>query len=212
VAEPGSSRDDDAALVAACLARQDAAWERLLLRYTPVAVAAIRAALKRCGHARDAALEDELAADVFALLAKNDARVLRSYRGEAGLATFLSVIAARHVFRAMRDRGRYAKALTGRAEAEPERTRLEAAPELERAGNEERAATIRSAILELEGTDRLLLTHYYLDGRTYKEIAEVMGFAVGGTGTKIARARERLRNLLAEKGLDPGQGVPGDED
>lgn len=196
--------EDEAALVSACLAGEEVAWERLLLAYASSVLAAIRAALRRCGHGKDPALEDELVANVFALLARNESRVLRSYRGESGLATFLSVIAARHVFRSMRDRTRYGEVLAKKAEKDPERARPVVQPELDNAGNEERLGLMRGAIGELGPTDRLLLSHYYLDGRTYKEIAEIMGFAVGGAGTKIARARERLRELLVAKGMDPG--------
>ena len=65
----------------------------------------------------------------------------------------------------------------------------------------ERASIIVEAIAELAPQDKLLLTLYYLDNRSYKEIAEATGLAATGVGTKIARARTRLRERLEKRGV-----------
>jgi RNA polymerase sigma-70 factor (ECF subfamily) len=199
------SREEEAELVHACLAGKDAAWERLLREYAGGALAAVRSALRQRGHGPDPALEDELLADTFEALAAEDARVLRSFRGESSLATFVSVVATRRAFRVLRDRYRHGKAVDRKGEQEKRSPRMGEPDPAEAAAKDERADVIVEAISGLAPTDKLLLTLYYLDGRSYKEIAAVTRLAATGVGTKIARARARLRDLLKRRGVSLGE-------
>src|SRR6185369_16444090 len=123
----------------------------------------------------DAALEDELVADCFEELAKEDARVLRAFRGESGLATFVSVVASRRAFRVLRDRLRHGKAVDRKAEHDQLAPRPGETDPAEHVETTERASIIVEAIAELAPSDKLLLTLYYLDNRSYKEIADATG-------------------------------------
>ncbi len=199
------SREEEAELVRDCLAGKDAAWERFLRQYASGALAAVRSALRARGHGADPALEDELLADTFEVLAQDDARVLRSFRGESSLATFVSVLATRRTFRVLRDRLRHGKAVDRKGEQERRAPRAGEADPADLVEHGERADVIVEAIAELAPADKLLLTLYYLDGRSYKEIAAVTGLAATGVGTKIARARSRLRDHLKRRGVSMGE-------
>lgn len=203
------SREEEADLVRACLAQKDAAWERLLREYSGGALAAIRSALRQRGHGHDAALEEEVLADTFEALAADEARVLRSFRGESSLATFVSVVATRRAFRVLRDRFRHGKAVDRKAEAEKRSPRQGEADPALLVMADDRADVLVEALAGLAAGDKLLLTLYYLDGRSYKEIAAVTGLAATGVGTKIARARARLRDLLSQRGVSLGESDPG---
>jgi RNA polymerase sigma-70 factor, ECF subfamily len=195
------SRAEEAELVRQCLAGRDEAWDTLVRDYAAGALAAAKVALRQRGHGPDAALEDELVADCFEELAKEDAKVLRSFRGESGLATFVSVVASRRAFRVLRDRLRHGKAVDRKAEHDQLAPRPGEVDPAEHVETTERASIIVEAIAELAPADKLLLTLYYLDNRSYKEIAEATGLAATGVGTKIARARSRLRERLEKRGV-----------
>jgi RNA polymerase sigma-70 factor (ECF subfamily) len=196
-----ASREEEAELVRQCLAGRDSAWEQLLRDYSSGALAAVKAALRQRGHGSDAALEDELVADCFEELARRDSHVLRSFRGESGLATFISVVATRRAFRVLRDRMRHGKAVDRKGERDRTAPRGGEVDPAENVDNTERAGIILEAIAELSPTDKLLLTLYYLDNRSYKDIATATGLAATGVGTKIARARSRLRERLERRGV-----------
>lgn len=195
------TRDEEAELVRRCLSGADDGWETLVRDYAPGALAAVKVALRQRGHGPDAALEDELVADCFEELAKDEARVLRSFRGDSGLATFISVVATRRAFRALRDRLRHGKAIDRKAEHDEHAPRAGEVDPADQVEITERATIIVEAIAELAPADKLLLTLYYLDNRSYKEIADATGLAATGVGTKIARARARLREKLERRGV-----------
>ena len=208
---PIRSREEEAELVQDCLAGRDAAWETLVRDYGPGALAAVKVALRQRGHGPDAALEDELIADCFEELAKEDAKVLRSFRGDSGLATFISVVATRRAYRVLRDRLRHGKAVDRKAEHDQRAPRTSEPDPAEHVEATERASIIVEAIAELAPGDKLLLTLYYLDHRSYKEIAEATGLAATGVGTKIARARAKLRERLERRGVSLEVQEEGDE-
>jgi RNA polymerase sigma factor (sigma-70 family) len=204
VSSPARSREDEAELVQECIDGNDLAWERLMREYANGALSAVRAALRQRGHGPDPALEDELLADAFEALAADDCRVLRSFRSESSLSTFLSVVAARRAFRVLRDRLRHGKAVDRKGEHDRRQNRTGERDPLEHAEERERKGVIVEAMGELSPGDRVLLTLYYLDGRSYKEIALVTGLAATGVGTKIGRARARLREHLERRGVALG--------
>ena len=195
------SREEEADLVSGCIAGNDAAWERLLRDYAGGVLAGVKAALRQRGHGPDPALEEELLADSFEILAADGAAVLRSFRGESSLATFISVVATRRAFRVLRDRLRHGKAVDRKAEHDKRAPRPGEPDPSENAEAGERSRVIVEAIAELAPSDKLLLTIFYLDGRSYKEIAAVTGLAATGVGTKIARARARLKERLERRGV-----------
>ncbi len=195
------SREEEHELVSACIEGEDAAWERLLHDYAGGVLAGVKSALRQRGHGSDPALEDELLADCFEILAANGAAVLRSFRGESSLATFISVVATRRAFRVLRDRLRHGKAVDRKAEHDKRSPRPGEPDPADNATAAERNKVIVEAISELAPSDKLLLTIFYLDGRSYKEIAAVTGLAATGVGTKIARARARLKERLERRGV-----------
>jgi RNA polymerase sigma-70 factor (ECF subfamily) len=195
------TRDEEAELVRQCLAGRDEGWEVLVRDYAPGALAAVKVALRQRGHGADAALEDELVADCFEELAKEDAKVLRSFRGDSALGTFVSVVATRRAYRVLRDRLRHGRAVDRKAERDQRAPRAGEVDPADHVEASERASIIVEAISELAPSDKLLLTLYYLDHKSYKEIADATGLAATGVGTKIGRARARLRERLERRGV-----------
>lgn len=74
------------------------------------------------------------------------------------------------------------------------RTNLDPEVELERA---ELRASVRRAIAELPEPFQIVVLLYHMDGLSYDEIAQVLGIPIGTVRSRLARAREMLREKLA---------------
>lgn len=69
--------------------------------------------------------------------------------------------------------------------------------------HEERALALAAAVAELPGPQRELVLAQVEGGRTYEQLAELQGSSVPAVKSRLFRARERLRSLLA-RGEDDG--------
>ncbi|MCO5169851.1 MAG: hypothetical protein M9894_26230 [Planctomycetes bacterium] len=97
-------RPDERALVAACVAGDEAAWERFDRRYRPLVVRVARDACTRGRAADPQAMAEDVAADVLAHLLADDRRALSRFEGRSSLATWLTVLARRRAGRALEAR------------------------------------------------------------------------------------------------------------
>ena len=135
----------------------------------------------------DAADLEDLAADVFTEVIKDDFRVLRNFREKSSLATYLSVIARRVVVRSLIAKRRLSLgdangAAVGKA-SEPETRVIDDADEIE------------SLLEKLPERDARLLRLYHLEGRSYREIGESMELAENSVGAALTRARKTLEDI-----------------
>lgn len=63
---------------------------------------------------------------------------------------------------------------------------------------DEHSERLHAAIQRLDGIDRMLVT-MQLDGRSYREIAEVIGITESNVGVKLHRIRKALARALAKE-------------
>lgn len=63
---------------------------------------------------------------------------------------------------------------------------------------EERAALLRAALGRLDEQSRENLLLFYVEGLSYKEMADRQGVAVNTVGSRLSRSLERLRETLGE--------------
>jgi RNA polymerase sigma-70 factor (ECF subfamily) len=69
---------------------------------------------------------------------------------------------------------------------------------------EERWAIVRAAIAELPPNYRAVVTLFYLEERSYRDVAEILGIPMGTLKTHLHRARALLREALAEHEAEGG--------
>jgi RNA polymerase sigma-70 factor (ECF subfamily) len=78
-----------------------------------------------------------------------------------------------------------------------------AAPDAVAALGEVRAA-LQQAVAEMPDEERVVITMAYGDELSQTEIAERLGWPLGTVKTRTRRALGRLRQVLSDRGMDPG--------
>ena len=178
----------DRNLLQRCLARKPRAWEDFVDRFVGLVVHVIH----HCAQSRSIRLAsqdiEDLAADVFLVLVNDDFAILRRFRGESSLATYLTVVARRVIVRELLKR----KTLTSLNELAGGATSssLVSPSHEERISNREE---VERLLRTLHGPEADVIRMYHLEGKTYQEISSSVGMPENSIGPTLSRAREKMR-------------------
>ncbi len=138
---------------------------------------------------------DDLCAEVFLAVIRNDFAVLRNFRGQSSLATYLTVVARRVVVRDLLARG------PGGKLSPPVQRLPQAVPDPHM--NAEKKVSDREEVEHLigglQGNEALVVRMYHLEGKTYQEISTTVGMPENSIGPILSRARDKLRRA----GINP---------
>jgi RNA polymerase sigma-70 factor (ECF subfamily) len=185
-------REPEADLVRACAEGDGAAWRRFVDRYGPLVLALARRMLaRRTGFAQDSDVE-EIAGEVFLSLVRGDARLLRRYRPEFRLTTYLGVICRTEVGKHLRKRNRVPRPGGEAVEACADPSSPSPLGEVARRERETAVRGLLDVLASLPERDRLLLSLRYVDGLDYGAIAEVLRVHRESVGQLLHRAKARL--------------------
>ncbi len=61
------------------------------------------------------------------------------------------------------------------------------------------AALVMAALLEVDEMQRAPLALFYIEDRSYLEIAEILGVPIGTVMSRLARGKQQLRRILSAK-------------
>lgn len=178
----------DRELLERCLARKPHAWEDFVDRFLGLVVHVVN----HSAQARSVRLQTEdredLCADVFLAIIRDDFAVLRHFRGSCSLATYLTVVSRRVVVREMLQKKSLARLSSldvGETSAEPE-ARIENREEIDR------------LLEELSGAEADVVRLYHLEEKTYQEISAATGIPENTVGPLLSRARAKMRRAGEE--------------
>lgn len=180
--------DVDRKILRRCLDREPRAWEDFVDRFLGLVIHVIRhTAQTRMLNLSDEDVED-LVADVFMALVKDDFAVLRRFKGHSSLATYLTVISRRITLQVFRGRKLHAvvNEIPGQGEdweAGDDR------PEKRITDREQVEKLLRG----LNGPEADVVRLYHLEGRSYDEISSQVGMPRNSVGPTLSRAREKMR-------------------
>lgn len=186
---PLTKADKD--LLQRCLAKQPGAWNDFVDRYLGLVYHTIH----HTAHLRSVNLRPEdtedIAAEVLLQIVAKDYQVLRHFKGQSSLATYLVVIARRSCVHELARRSAAAdvqsrsKDLSEADLEEPPRAAvgLESLEEVQR------------LLSQLPSRERRVVAMYYLEGRSYEEISTELNIPVNTIGPVLSRARKKLRLL-----------------
>lgn len=187
----------DRDLLRRCLLRQPGAWNDFVDRFLGL----IYHVVHHTAHLRSTPLRPEdvedLAAEVLLQIVANDYGVLRQFRSNCSLATYLTVIARRICVHelARRAAAREVQPSVGG----PNLSEVE--EELPKAQGLESLEEVEKLLGKLSGKEREVVRLYYLEGRNYEEISTQLKIPVNTIGPVLSRARKKLRKDV--KGSPP---------
>jgi RNA polymerase sigma-70 factor (ECF subfamily) len=201
-----SLRVDELALARACAAGNNAAWEIFLTRYREkLYLSALRIA-REDSAAHE--LADTLYADLYGTNTREGQRVskLASYTGRGSLEGWLRTVLSQEYV----NRYRRTKRLVSLDEESEEGVQYRAPdPEPVPAADPRLAQATDEALAFLSGEDRMVLSSYYLDGRTLAEIARMLGVHESTISRKLDKLAKSLRKqivaALARRGMSRRQ-------
>jgi RNA polymerase sigma-70 factor (ECF subfamily) len=186
---PLTSQDRE--LIKRCLGRHPGAWNEFVDSYLGL----IYHVINHASHLRSVSLRPEdvedMAAEVLVQIVADDFAVLRQFRRESSLATYLTVIARRICVQelAKRQSAREVQPhIDGRHIPEPE------AEDAARAVGLETLEEVAQLLKKLPSRERQVVRLHYLEGRTYEEISTKLGIPVNTIGPILSRARKKLRD------------------
>jgi RNA polymerase sigma-70 factor, ECF subfamily len=188
-----SLRVDELALARACAAGENSAWELFLTRYREkLYLSALRIA-REDSAARE--LADTLYADLYGTTTREGQRVskLASYTGRGSLEGWLRTVLAQEYV----NRYRRTKRLVSLDEESEDGVQFRAPDPEPLSTADNRLARATDAVLaELPSEDRMVLSAYYLDGRTLAEIARMLGVHESTISRKLDKLAKALRKQI----------------
>jgi RNA polymerase sigma-70 factor, ECF subfamily len=177
--------EDDAEIIAACVAGDVAAQRALFRREYPRVNATV---YRLVGSARDA---DDLVQETFIAVFRG----LTRFRGDSKLSTWIDRIAVRVVFHHIRSRGRAPIPLDVIAEIEGNGGTMEA-----QAHARDGLRRLYAALAELSAESRTAFALFAIDGRSIAEVAQLTQTSFVAAKCRIWRAR---RELMKKAKQDP---------
>lgn len=129
---------------------------------------------------------EDLVSQVFLTIVKDDLGILRHFRGESSLATYLTVIARRVVVaELLKHKG---PSQLGNHMPAPQMALVGGMEE--RFGDREE---VERLLAQLDGAEAKVVRMYHLEGKSYQEISSAVGMPENSVGPTLSRARSKMR-------------------
>jgi RNA polymerase sigma-70 factor (ECF subfamily) len=181
----------DRDLLRRCLNREPGSWNDFVDRYLSL----IYHAIGYTAHLRSARLSPEdvedIAAEVLLRIVADDFKLLRDFRKESSLATYLTVITRRICVHELVRRQKVKDAIK-RGDSRLAHPEPDDAPAAQK--GMESLEEVEKLLRRLrKKQEREIVRLYYLEGRTYEEISTELDVPVNTIGAILSRARKKLR-------------------
>ena len=183
--------DIDRSLLARCLAKKPEAWRDFVDRFTGLVVHVIHHSAQSRSLRLTQEDREDLASEVFLEIVRNDFALLRHFRGESSLATYLTIVARRVVVRELLKR----KNLSTLNDAAESGGNNGSGSSIDRVHDRDE---VERLLAELEGTEAEIVRLYHLEGKSYQEISSTVGMPENSIGPTLSRARQKMRRVSAE--------------
>ncbi len=132
---------------------------------------------------------EDLCAEVCMALVRKDFAVLRRFRGQSSLATYLTVVARRIVVKNL-------LANKSAARLAPVPAHPAGFPASENGDSEDRVVNrdeVERLLEDLETHEAHVVRLYHIEGKSYREISTATGMPENSVGPMLSRAREKMR-------------------
>lgn len=181
----------DRNLIDRCLGHKPHAWEDFVDRFMGLVIHVVNHSAQSRSMRLSQADREDLVSEVFFTLVDNDLAVLRHFRGESSLATYLTVIARRIVVRSLVAAPNNIAPLDG-----ADLAASGAGPEDRIEDREEVAQLLQT----LQGAEADVVRMYHMEGKSYSEISRTVDVPENSIGPMLSRARTKLRRSAGVDG------------
>ncbi|MCX7699450.1 MAG: sigma-70 family RNA polymerase sigma factor [Gemmataceae bacterium] len=187
----------DKALLQRCLKHDPGSWNDFIDRFLGL----IYHVIHYTAHLRSVSLSPEdvedIAAEILSQIVANDYQILRQFRGQSSLATYLTVVCRRLCLHELTKRQRAAVSTSANVDRE-ERPKVQAGLE--------NLEEVERLLRKLPSREREVVRLFYLEGRTYEEISNELHIPVNSIGPVLSRAKKRLRRAESSAPASPRPG------
>jgi len=177
------------------LYRSAGGWEDFVDRYINLVQLVAHQTARSWSMILDEKQIEELVSDVFFEIIDNDFAVLRRFRLQSSLATYLTIIARRIVTRRLSQTNQI-----HRRERSIPTEALEKLPQnFNGTGTHDSTSVIETreeieaAMASLSTEEATAVRMFYLEGMNYRDISTRTGLAENSVGPYLTRAREKMR-------------------
>ena len=178
--------DIDRQLLDRCLDNEPQSWEAFIDRFLGLVVHVVNHTASTRGITLPVAERDDLVAEVFLTLLKNDRAVLRRFRRQSSMATYLTVIARRVIVHQLTSAQR-AAAQKNRIATDD--TVISSGPQQQLEDREQ----LETMLARLDPKEADVVRMHHLEGKTYREIGHHLGVPENSVGPMLSRARDKMR-------------------
>jgi RNA polymerase sigma-70 factor, ECF subfamily len=198
----------DRNLLQRCLARRTGAWEEFVNRFLGLVIHVVNHTVNSRSLDLSPTDREDLTAEVFLTLVSNDFAVLRRFRGDSSLATYLTVVARRVVVRELLKRkpalpSHREESLAGDRNGNGQGA-VEHAADPTSGIEEDRIANrdeVERLLEGLNGQEAEIVRRFHLDGKSYHEISQEFGVPENSIGPTLSRARSKMRQAKEQADL-----------
>ncbi len=176
----------DRKLIARCLAREPESWEDFVDRFMGLVTHVINHSAQTRSIRLSGDDREDLAGEVFFSIVDHDFAVLRNFRSESSLATYLTVITRRIVVHELLKNKSPIRLADG-----AEHHAVNGNEAVQRISNRDE---VERLLGELEGTEAQVVRMFHLEGKSYQEISHSVGMPENSVGPTLSRAREKMRH------------------
>ncbi len=178
----------DKNLLDRCLARKPGSWEDFVDRFLGLVTHVVNHTAQSRSMKLSPQDREDLCADVFLSIVRDEFAVLKHFRAQCSLSTYLTVIARRVAVRELLQKKTLGRLSLGATDAT-----LEPAAN----GSHEQRVSNREEVDRLldglQDSEARVVRLYHLEGLSYQEISAAVGMPENSIGPTLSRARERMR-------------------
>lgn len=180
----------DRELLRDCLAKAPGAWENLTDRFLGLVIHIVTHTAIARNTALSAELRDDLVADVFLAWIDKDFAILRRFRGQSSLATYLAVVSRRVVLR------RFSQLRIPQSHLSIHSLPSEPKQPETNSYTREDIEHLEASIDKLSQHESQAVRMFHLEGKSYSEIGSHIGIPENSVGPFLSRAREKIRRSV----------------
>ncbi len=187
----------DRKLLQQCLSREPHAWETFVDRFLGLILHVVRHTAKSRSLPISSQDEEDLVAEFFMTVVRDDFALLRRFRLQSSLATYLAVVARRVVVRELLRQS----SPTRLGEAASPRVAMASIADADVDSPEKRISNreqVERLLGSLTGPEADVVRLYHLEGKSYREISSAIGIPENSIGPTLSRARAKMRQSTAD--------------